>query len=138
MLTKGGLERIQGLNQLYVRRNDLGKITLIVAKVADDFICGGSIEESTAFICEMKKRFEVGKVIVNEKFLFNGCEIEQDEQGLITMSMNRYMEQVKEIPVSRERKHQPDEAATPREIKQFRSLAGTLLWLGKGVLPPAA
>ena len=69
MLTKGGLERIQGLNQLYVRRNDLGKITLIVAKVTDAFICGDSIEESTAFICEMKKRFEVGKVIVNE----NSC-----------------------------------------------------------------
>ena len=138
MLTTGGLERIQGLNQLYVRRDNLGKIILIVAKVTDDFICGGSIEDTKAFISEMKKRFEVGKVIINEKFLFNGCEIEQDEQGSIAMSMHRYMEQVKEIPLSRERKRQPDESATPREMKQFRSLAGTLLWLGKGVLPPAA
>lgn len=138
MLTEGGLQRLHGLNQLYVRRNGLGTIILIVAKVTDDFICGGALHLVTAFVRELGKRFEVGKVIIDGKFLFNGCEIEQDERGSVRMSMNGYMSQLQEIPLSKERKRQPDEAATEREVTQFRSLAGTLLWLGKGVLPPAA
>ena len=138
MLTEGGLERLHGLNQLYVRRNSLGTIFLIVAKITDDFICGGALHLITRFVGELEKRFEVGKIVIDAKFSFNGCEIEQDKPGSVRMSINRHMSEVQVIPVSKERKRQVEDAATECEITQFRSLAGTLLWLGKGVLPAAA
>lgn len=138
MLTTVGFERLRGLNQLYVKRDYQGRIKLIVAKVTDDFICGGDIEITTAFIEQLKNRFEVGKIVIDGKFLFNGCEIEQDASGSIQMSMRSYMTQLAEINLTRERRKQLDAPASENEITAFRSLAGTLLWLGKGVLPPAA
>lgn len=51
------------------------------------------------------------------------------------MSMNSYMKQFSEIPLSRYRRKQPKDKANEREMTEFRSLAGTLPWLGKGVLP---
>lgn len=55
MLNVAGLVRIQGLNQIYVLRDSCGKITLIVAKVTDDFICGGAIPALTSFMEKLKK-----------------------------------------------------------------------------------
>lgn len=78
MPTSGGLDRVRGLNQIYVRRDGIGQILLVVTKVTDDFICGGSVDTTTVIVMEMKKRFEVGKVVINRKFLFNRCQIEQD------------------------------------------------------------
>ena len=52
--------------------------------------------------------------------------------------MHGYMKHLQEIPISPERRKQRGDNATEHEISQFRSLAGALLWLGKGVLPPAA
>lgn len=54
------------------------------------------------------------------------------------MSMSSYMNQLSEIPVSRERRKQPKDKASESEMTQFRSLAETLLRLRKGVLPPVA
>lgn len=103
MLTDGVFERIHGRSHLYVRIDDVGRIFVIVEKVTDDFISGGSIRTMKVFIDEMKKRFEVGKVIINDYFLFNGFEIEPDGGGSVKMIMNRYMDQVKEIPMCREK-----------------------------------
>ena len=138
MLNVVGLVRIQGLNQIYVLRDSCGKIILIVAKVTDDFICGGAVQEITSFMEELKKRFEVGKVVIDSKFHFNGCEIEQNAEGSVRMSMDSYMNELKELPLATERRKQLGEKATASEITHFRSLAGTMLWLAKGVLPPAA
>ena len=138
MLTIGKLERVFGLSQLYVRRNEQGRIAIVVAKVTDDFIIGGKVQSICDFVSEMKKRFEVGKVVIDARFFFNGCEIEQDEEGNVTLSMAGYIKQLKDIALSRARRKQRDEKATEAEISMFRSVTGTLLWLGKGVLPPAA
>ena len=76
MTMKAGLERVPGLNQIYVLRNSLGQILMAVAKVTDDFICSGAVALLTEFVEKLKKRFDVGKVIINRKFFFNGCEID--------------------------------------------------------------
>ena len=123
---------------MYVRRDKKGAITLLVAKVTDDFIYAGTVERTTKFIEDMGKRFSIGKAMIDEKFFFNGCEIEQDDWGSIKMSMEGYLSQLHEIPISRKRKKQQNEKATDLETTQFRSLAGTLLLSGEGVLPPAA
>lgn len=107
-------------------------------KVTEDFICGGTEKRSTNFIKDKGKPFSIVKALIDKKFLFNGCEVEQYEWGSIKMSMEGYISQLYEIPLSRERRKQQTRKATDLEPTQFRSLAGTLLWLGKGVLSPAA
>lgn len=87
MLTTGKLLRIRGISQLYLQRDDTGKIILLVAKVTDDFLIAGSVQHMKEFTDELKKRFVVGKVVINEPFIFNGCHISQDPLGDITMSM---------------------------------------------------
>ena len=88
MLNVAELARIQGLNQIYVLRDVGGKIVLIVAKVTDDVICGGSLDIINPFLQKLKQKFEVGKIVIDSKFYFDGCEIEQDTTGSIHMSMD--------------------------------------------------
>lgn len=137
MLTEGGLQRVLGISQLFIKRDKQGRICLLIAKVTDDFLLGGSVESMEAFIRDLKKRFIVGKIIVNAKPHFDGCEIEQYADKSIRMSMIRYLERLKPITISRTRRKQRNERATEAEIKQYRSLDCTLMYLGNGVLPHA-
>lgn len=57
MLSERKLERVNGLTQLYVRRNATGSIVLIVAKVTDDFIIGGPEHCITQFLESLRPRF---------------------------------------------------------------------------------
>lgn len=86
----------------------------------------------------LRKRFEVGKFLIDEKLLFNGCEIEQDKDGSITMSMKRYLERLTPINISRSRQKMRIDSATDKEVKQYRSLAATLMFFGNAVLPQAS
>lgn len=138
MLSEGGLESVFGLSQLFAQRDDNGKITLLVAKVTDDFLICGLTTDISRFIDKMKEKFDVGKAVIDNSFLFDGCEISQDEPGNIRMTMKRYVERLKPISLSRQRRRQLHEFATETEKKQYRSLAGTLLYLGNGVLPQAS
>lgn len=106
MLTQGGLQRVCGISQLFVKRDINGSLCLLVAKVTDDFLLGGSVEEMQIFVTELQKRFIVGKVVINQKIHFDGCEITQDGDGSVRMSMIRYLERLKPICLSRARKKQ--------------------------------
>ena len=138
MLGPGKLERVFGIGQLFVRRNIQGNILLLVAKVTDDFIIGGTIEEIENIIQAMKERFNVGKTISNQPFFFDGCEIRQKPDGSIIMSIMPYLERVSPITLSSTRRKEPQNTATQEELKAYTSLADTLLFLGNAVLPQAA
>ena len=138
MLDKAGVERVFGIPQLFAQRDGNGAIKLLIAKVTDDFLLGGSPKHMQMFIDKLKQRFDVGKVIIDDKIHFDGCEIEQDREGNITMSMQRYVERLNAIEVSRTRRKQRMEPATEKEVKQYRSLAATLMFLGNAVLPQAS
>lgn len=92
MLTEGGLQRVCGISQLFVKRDTHGSICLLVAKVTDDFLLGGSVGEMQLFVDNLQKRFIVGKIVINQKIHFDGCEITQEGDGSICMSMFRYLE----------------------------------------------
>lgn len=138
MLTEACLERVFGLPQLFTKRTPDGRICLLVAKVTDDFLLGGSVQEMQNFVELLGKRFIVGKALIDQKIHFDGCELEQDICGNIKMSMIRYLERLKPILISRARRKQRTDKATEVELKQYRSLACTLMYLGNGVLPQAS
>lgn len=138
MLNEAGLERVFGLSQLFTKRKKDGSICLIIAKVTDDFLIGGTIEEIHKFINALSKRFIVGKTVIDKKIFFDGCELEQLIDESIKMSMVRYLERLKPITISRTRKKERSDKAITSELKQYRSLACTLMYLGNGVLPQAS
>lgn len=138
MLMEARLERVFGLSQLFAKRRRDGSISLLFAKVTDNFLIGGSVQAIMAFIDLLTKPFIVGKTVVDKKAYFDGCEIEQSSDGSIRMSMLRYLERLKSITVSRNRRRKRDEKATDEEVKQYSSLASTLMYLGNGVSPQAS
>lgn len=70
--------------------------------------------------------------------MFEGCEILQDERTKIQLSMIRYSEGLKQVPISRTRRKEQNESCTEIEVKAYRTLAGTLIYLGNGTLPQAS
>lgn len=106
--------------------------------MTDNFIIGGDVQDIDKFILHMKNRFEVGKYVINESFLFDGCEVKQEQDGCTTLSMMRYVKRLASISLTTARRKQPDKRATEQEMNAYRSLAGILLFLGNAVLPQAA
>lgn len=138
LLNDAGFERIYGVSQLFVERDRSGTITMLVSKVTDDILMGGSTQHMEVFAARIKKRFEISKVIVDGIIHFNGCILTQGSAGGIEMSMETYMEAIPSIPVPTARRKQHDEKATKSEVAQYRSLAGAMIWAGSGALPQAA
>ena len=134
MLNEGHVERVIGLLQLFVKRNQSGRIELLVAKVTDDFLLGGLVHEIKNFNLLLQARFVVGKVILDDKIYFDGCDIEQAADGSINLSMVRYMECLKAIEISRSRKRERNQMATATESPPYRFLACTLMYLGNSVM----
>ena len=78
-------------------------------------------------------------MIVDNKYHFNGCEVEQHTDGSIKVSMKRYVERLQPLTISRSKRKKRLEKSSGQEIGQYRSLSGTLLYLGNNaVLPQAA
>lgn len=115
-----GMEIVFGVSQLFVKRNTCEDIQLLIAKVTDDFLLGGMNSEMENFTEMLRQRFDVGKVIIDNKLHLDGCEIAQSNTGDITMSMNRYLERLVPIELSRARRKQRNETATESKVKQYR------------------
>lgn len=138
LIEEARFERVCGISQFFVKRNTEGKIIMILAKVTDDMLIAGSIEEIKNFITQVEKRFPISKSIINDDIKFNGCDITQDENNTIKMSMNAYVRNMKYIEIPTERKKHRLDKATDDERNAFRSMAGEFIWAGSGALPPAA
>lgn len=64
-----------------------GRILILLAKVTDDMFIAGLTTEIKSFIDHICGRFPISKSIVNNCIKFNGCDITQDEQDNIKISM---------------------------------------------------
>lgn len=106
-----GFERLYGATNLFSLRHADGGIRMLCAKVIDDFMFSGTAEDTRWFDEQIRKRFKVGRTILDEKMNFNGASIEQDQ--------HESTQGVKESILNEE------------EIKQYRILAGKLNWDGR-------
>lgn len=138
MTQEAGFGRVFGVPQLFVRRDAGGRVILLLAKVTDDMLIAGSTAEVKAFITQISGRFPISKAIVNDEIKFNGCDISQDGEDNIKISMEEYLREVKCIDIPAERKKHRLDKVTDSERAAFRSLAGEFVWAGSGALPPAS
>lgn len=129
--------RVNGISQLYLKRDQSTNITLLLAKLTDDLLIAGSEQDMHNFATSIQKRFKIGKVVINANILFNGCEISQNEFGNVELSMTKYLESIKPVMLQTDL-YRDESKATEAEIHDFRRLAGELVWLGSGALPQAS
>lgn len=138
MINDMGMQRLLGSHQVFTKRNDDGVLALMVAKTTDDFLVAGSREAVEVFFERMKDRFTVGKSIIEKRMKYNGCVIEIGSDGAVTITMQEYLERLSPIDISRSRRKEIYAEATKEEVADYRSLAGTLMYLGTSVMPQAS
>lgn len=137
MLEKYNMQRVFGVDQLFARRRPDGNIVLLVAKVVDDFFMAGDLLEINHFSEHIDAAFKLGATSVDLHLKFLGCDINILDDGSVDLSMADYLDRIRPIQVSRERRSGPHDLVNDRERSEYRSLAGTLLYLGQAVLPQA-
>lgn len=131
------LVRVKSIDQLFIERGTDGKVVLIVAKVTDDFIMAGTDESLERFTKALGERFTLKNVNKSFDHLFLGMSIKQGSTGSITVSMQGYLDRIKPLQLSKGHKEHPGAFADEREVSEYRSLAGSLLYLGQAVCPYA-
>ena len=75
MLESAGLERVRGVGQLYVKRDEAGRIVLLAVKVTDDLLLAGNRGVLEQFISSVKARFTVRNSIIDDEISFIGGKI---------------------------------------------------------------
>lgn len=135
------MERVFGVDQLFIFRIPDGTIGLIAAKVVDDFFLAGTDTEMKRFFENIDRAFKLGATSTYSNLKFLGCDIKittgEDGRGSIEISMEGYLRRVRSIQITKDRKSSPNSLADDRERSEYRSMAGVLLYLGQAVLPQA-
>lgn len=125
---------VHGCGQLFVKRCKAGQIIYILAKKVDYFLMAGTTEVISEFLLLLNNEFKVGMKQRDGFFTFNGCEIWLDTDECATLSMDGYIERLKEVELSRARRKDRTEKVTAIEEHNYRSLAGTMMYLGSAVV----
>ena len=135
-----GFTSFLGLPQVFALLNSKGQIVLLIGKISDDIIVAGKKCDIEAFFEKLHARWQIGKAVISNDLLFNGARIRRDAStGDVTLCMNDYVrEKVSLLELDRARRKEPSERATDEEAKCYRSMAGTLNFLGTGALPIAS
>lgn len=127
-----GFARVAGVSQLFVLLHQNGNnVPMLYAKVTDDFLFSGCADDLQWFDEMVRKRFKVGKTLLDGEINFNGAVFEQNAHGDIKLSMEAYMKRAKPIPLDREG------SIKAAEVTQYRGLAGTMNWAGRAAIPVA-
>lgn len=127
-----------GVPQLFIKRDNDANISMILAKVTDDFLMVSSANEITKFIEQIGKRFPIIKAIVDDDVKFNGNDISQNQEGKIRLSMDTYLNEMEPVIMSTECKKHRIEQSGNEEMNAFRSLACEFVCLRSSALPHAS
>lgn len=131
-------EEIPGLPQLFILRDEKGRISMALCKVVDDILVVGSYDNITRFYESISARFTVGRYHRDQEVIFNGLRIRKTKAGHVIYDMISYFNEIRSIEIPRFRRKDPTSKCTEDERTQFLSLTGSLNWLGHGVLPQAS
>eukprot|EP00971_Amphidinium_carterae_P145961 2893124-Amphidinium_carterae.2 len=100
----------------------------------DDMVCGGTQRFRKQVLDRLNQRFPFGK-LCERKGRFTGRDLEQDENGNISISQVEYVKGLEPIPVPRTRRRDKKAVLSPLELTALRGKVGELNWL-QGVSRP--
>lgn len=129
-------ERSVGVDQLFHKMAEDSKIN-IVAKVVDDLLTSGNEKDVSNFLERFNERFKLGKIDDGSKLKVLGCDLAVTDKRDIQMSMSGYLDRIQITNVTKSRCLDKLDKADETETHAFRSLSGTLLFLGQAVLSQA-
>lgn len=91
---------------MFIKRNEKGNIILIAAKVTDDILLAGPIEELNKFTTAISTKYHVRKSIIDDTIQFYGREITKDQLGNIIMDMSQFLHKINPIKLDKNRRNQ--------------------------------
>ena len=118
--------------------NPNGSINLLIAKVFDDLLVVGVLPLIHQFHEAISRRFIVGRYVVNKDLVINRLLIHQQPCGSIHVNMQEYADKIIPIEMSKEKRRQNQDMCSAPELTAYQALAGSLNFLGHGILPQAA
>lgn len=76
---------------------------MILAKVTDDLLFAFDMNNMKEFSDKLRKIIKVSKTLIDQPIYFNGCRIVQDDDGNLTMDMDRYVKRINCMEIKRRR-----------------------------------
>ena len=74
-------------------------------------------------------RFRFGSISFEDNQTFCGAQMQQSlDYSQVTFNLEKYIKQIKPLTIEKNRKANPNEKATDREVSQFRGLLGGMAW----------
>lgn len=87
---QNGFIQVQGIAQLFVKRNVEGNILFIIPMFAQDVLLAGHPEDIRQFHEDIARMFKVGMFIERQNYIFNSLRIHQEENYSISATMQEY------------------------------------------------
>ena len=115
----------------YYKKN--GVICGILVSHIDDFLHAGDSVFETDVMQKLRCRFVAGKLLESD-FSYVGFQVKQNSKGIM-IDQTQYLEQMKVPVVPAERKLNKMEELTSSEYTLFRSVVGSMNWVGHGTRP---
>ncbi|CAE7837991.1 RE2 [Symbiodinium sp. CCMP2592] len=122
-----GLERSWSDPCMWLWRPE-GKLRGCISGHVDDFLFGGSEQDAgwQDILKQIRERFKWSEWEA-DRFVQCGVQIEQCKEGF-KLSQSKYVETIKEIPLSSGRRREKHQETTDREKSQLRALLGAISW----------
>ena len=98
------VESVPGLLQLFVLRDEMNEVKLLMAKVVDDFLLAGHHDAISEFHKTISRKFKIGRFVTGSEFVFNRISILKQSDGSVRLSMQKYFNTIKPIPLSLSRR----------------------------------
>jgi hypothetical protein len=125
-----GMEAIHAVKQLFVKRDSLGKIQVLLAKQVDDNLAAGTPDGTAWFLREIQKHFECGTIVkAPDTIRFDGGTVDTLPNGDVVFSMEQYLKSMDLITLSREIRRLLHAKTTVAETKAFQRRCGQFFWL---------
>ena len=126
---EAGFVRSSFDNCLYFFRNSADRLEGVLGAHVDDTITGGSGSEYSAAVDRLRTRFPYRKWRTGQGE-FCGVMYSQDQATFeICFHQQEYARHIRPIALSKERRKERDELATPKEVAALRAVNGAANWL---------
>jgi len=113
-----------------------GDLKTLAVKVVDDILFVGPSVTIQHVVDEIKRKYDLGTVVYGPgTFLFSGLTVTHNEDYTFTVHADEKIKDCEPYNLDRNRRKEIDEPANAVEIAAFRSIYGSIGWIGAAASP---
>jgi hypothetical protein len=121
---------------LFLKKSEQGEIVGMLVSHIDDFLHAGNADFDRLVVEKLCKRFLAGSRKETE-FCYTGYQICQSGDGIL-LDQDSYIDNMAVRQLSAGREIQKKEYLNRKELKEYRSMVGSLNWVVQGTRPDLA